>query len=152
MARKDRAEGAGPRAEIIEQDKTDGFDAELAVAREALESIGGGDAASEQPDPPVVSSVIDAAAPAPEKPAIPAAAAAPSIAPKAAGEPAPPRSNSFKCPKCGAFGCPRRGEMRNRFGLTRYRRCTSCDASCKTFEAFAPGSVARLCGVETVMR
>lgn len=68
--------------------------------------------------------------------------------------PEPSRRDQFKCPKCGAFGCPRTGSSPTRHGTTRYRKCSSpkCLHSFQTFEQWAPGSASAGCGVETVKR
>lgn len=64
------------------------------------------------------------------------------------------RVDQIRCPRCGAFGCPRTGEAASRFGKTRYRKCSAktCGHTFSTFEAFAPGSNSTLGGVERVRR
>jgi hypothetical protein len=75
------------------------------------------------------------------------------IAPAQAGDVAKPRADSFKCPKCGGFGCPAQvGKVRGRHGFTRHRKCSNpkCGHAFATHEAWVAGSVTAGCGTETV--
>lgn len=46
----------------------------------------------------------------------------------------PKRVGQFQCPRCGHYGCPREGGHTTIRGVTRYRRCGSCQSLFTTFQ------------------
>jgi hypothetical protein len=54
-----------------------------------------------------------------------------------------PRRDSFQCPACRAFGCPRTGARVYRFGIKRFRRCSACGHTFGTVARWLPGSASK---------
>lgn len=48
-----------------------------------------------------------------------------------------PKRNQWQCPRCGRYGCPRRGDRLSAGWIVRYRQCLACQHAFKTTQAIA---------------